>query len=80
MFCLGVEDVMVHLMHSVGVWADWSDPEGPSKALQAALNSPFCSEPFSSFAVLLVNRLTYLEGDFKDLTVSEIITYALIIQ
>ena len=80
MFCLGVEDVMVHLMHSVRVWADWLDPEGPSKALQAALNLPFCSEPFSSFAVLLVNRLTCLEGDFKDPTVSERITCALMKQ
>jgi hypothetical protein len=80
MFCLGVEDVMVHLMHSVGVWDDWSDLKGPSKALQAALNLPFCSEPFSSFAVLLVNKLICFEGDFKGKTESEMITCALMIQ
>jgi hypothetical protein len=47
LFCLGVEDVMIHLMHSVGVQDYWSDSEGPSEALQTALKLPFCSEPFS---------------------------------
>jgi hypothetical protein len=79
MFCLGVEDVIVHLMYSVVVWDDWSD-NGPSEALQATLNLPFCSEPFSSFAVLLDNEHTYFEGEFKDKKESEKITRALMVQ
>ncbi|OAL56293.1 HET-domain-containing protein [Pyrenochaeta sp. DS3sAY3a] len=79
MFCLGVQDVMVHLVQSVDVWDKESDEE-PSKALQAALNVPFCSEPFSSFAVLMDNEWGYSEGDWKGPKESEEITRELMLQ
>jgi hypothetical protein len=80
LFCLGVEDVVIHLMHSVDAQDDWSDSEGPSEALQNALKLPFCSEPFSSFAVLLVDKHTHIEEDFKDKRESEKITWELMMR
>lgn len=80
MFCLGVEDMIVHLIHSAGVWEEWSQLQGPSEALQAALSLPFCSKPFSSFAVLLDDERTYLEWDFKGKEEREVITWSLMKQ